>query len=299
MTTDVAQTLRDGPWEHRFVAANGARFHVAEAGTGPLVLLLHGFPQFWWAWRDVLPVLASAGFRAVALDLRGYAASDKPPRGYDTATTSADVAGVVRALGERRAVVVGHDWGAWVAWSLPGYAPRLTRAVAALALPHPLDLRAAARAAHPPGLVRQFHAQRPPELHERRLRGPRGVADLLAAGGGPGPDEDAVAVYRAAMAVPFAAHTSVEYHRWAVRSLPRQDGRRFVSAVSGALTTPVLTLAGADDALVPGTLVTGSHRRVRGRVTHHVVEGAGHYLLDEEPAAVAGRLVAWLRALPD
>ena len=90
-----------GPWQHRHVAANGARFHVAEAGPadGPLVLLLHGFPEFWWAWRDQLPALAAAGYRAVAMDLRGYGGSDKTPDGYDPVTLAQDVSGVVKALG--------------------------------------------------------------------------------------------------------------------------------------------------------------------------------------------------------
>src|SRR5919108_367212 len=72
-----------GPWAHRSVSANGTRFHAAEAGDGPLVLLLHGFPEFWWTWRHQLAVLPGAGYRAVAVDLRGYGGSDKPPRGYD------------------------------------------------------------------------------------------------------------------------------------------------------------------------------------------------------------------------
>ena len=75
MPPDVSMALLDGPWEHRFVAANGARFHVAEQGEGPMVLLLHGFPQFWWAWRHQMQALADAGFRACAMDLRGYGAS--------------------------------------------------------------------------------------------------------------------------------------------------------------------------------------------------------------------------------
>ncbi len=73
----------DGPWTHRTIAARGARFHIAEAGDGPLVLLLHGFPQFWWTWRHQLPALADAGYRAVAMDLRGFGGSDHTPRGYD------------------------------------------------------------------------------------------------------------------------------------------------------------------------------------------------------------------------
>ena len=95
----------DGPWSHRPVTANGTRFHIAEAGEGPLVLLLHGFPQFWWTWRAQLTSLPGAGYRVVAADLRGYGGSDKPPRGYDLITAASDAAGMVRALGEANAVV--------------------------------------------------------------------------------------------------------------------------------------------------------------------------------------------------
>src|SRR4029077_10379578 len=75
-----------GPWHHRSVSANGTRFHAAEAGDGPLVLLLHGFPEFWWTWRHQLAVLPEAGFRAVAVDLRGYGGRGKPARGCDLVT---------------------------------------------------------------------------------------------------------------------------------------------------------------------------------------------------------------------
>src|ERR1700761_6721093 len=92
-----------GPWAHRAVSANGTRFHAAEAGDGPLVLLLHGFPEFWWTWRPQLPPLPDARLRAVAVDLRGYGGSDKPPRGYDLVTASADAAGLVRGPGEGHA----------------------------------------------------------------------------------------------------------------------------------------------------------------------------------------------------
>ena len=100
--TSVARL--EGPWTHRDVAANGARFHIAEMGDGPLVLLLHGFPQFWWTWRQQLTALADAGFRAVAMDLRGVGGSDRTPRGYDPANLALDVTGVIRST-----FVVGPD----------------------------------------------------------------------------------------------------------------------------------------------------------------------------------------------
>src|SRR5689334_11017499 len=111
---DESRVLVDGPWTHRFVGANGSRFHIVEAGTGPMVLFLHGFPEFWWAWHELLPEVAGAGFRAVAVDLRGYGASDKPPRGYDGYTLAADIAGLIRALGERSATLVGTGVGGMI-----------------------------------------------------------------------------------------------------------------------------------------------------------------------------------------
>ena len=129
MTAAVDDTcvLIDGPWTHRFVSANGSRFHVVEAGAGPLVMFLHGFPEFWYAWHKVLPVVAEAGYRAVAVDLRGYGASDKPPRGYDGYTMAADATGLIRALGERSAVLVGSGYGGMMAWTAAAFHPRMVR----------------------------------------------------------------------------------------------------------------------------------------------------------------------------
>ena len=131
-----------GPWNHRSISANGTRFHAAEAGDGPLVLLLHGFPEFWWTWRHQLAVLPEAGFRAVAVDLRGYGGSDKPPRGYDLITAAADAAGLVRALGEANAIVIGHGLGGLAAWTLAAYYPKVVRRLAVISMAHPLRMRA-------------------------------------------------------------------------------------------------------------------------------------------------------------
>src|SRR5690242_15795799 len=106
----------DGPWRHRSVSAGGTRFHVAEVGEGPPGGMRRGFPRFWRSWRRRVVSLAGAGFRAAAVDLRGYGGSDKPPRGYDLITLARDAAGLVRALGAASATVVGHDWGGLLAW---------------------------------------------------------------------------------------------------------------------------------------------------------------------------------------
>ncbi len=139
-----------GPWTHRDVSANGARFHVVDIGDGPAVLLLHGFPTFWWTWRKQLTALADAGYRAIAMDLRGYGGSDHPPEGYDPRTLAADVAGVVRSLGESEAVIVGQGWGGLAAWSTAVLEPETVRAIVPVSMPHPRQLRRAITRDHRP-----------------------------------------------------------------------------------------------------------------------------------------------------
>lgn len=123
---------------HRTVTANGIAMHVAEQGTGPLVVLLHGFPEGWYSWRHQLPALAAAGVHAVAPDQRGYGRTDRPHpvEAYDILTLTADVVGLVEALGEKQAVVVGHDWGAPVAWHCGLLRPDVFRAVGLLSVPY-------------------------------------------------------------------------------------------------------------------------------------------------------------------
>lgn len=132
-----------GPWTHRDVSANGARFHIAELGQGPLVLLLHGFPEFWWAWRHQMTALAESGYRAVAMDLRGIGGSDRTPRGYDPTSLASDVATMIRSLGEPDAALVGHDWGGYLAWTTAVLRPTLVRRLAVSSMPHPREFRAA------------------------------------------------------------------------------------------------------------------------------------------------------------
>jgi pimeloyl-ACP methyl ester carboxylesterase len=298
VTADAAEVLIEGPWRHRFVAANGGRFHVAEAGDGPLVLLLHGFPQFWWAWREQLPALAAAGYHAVAMDLRGYGGSDKPPRGYDTPTLTADVAGVVRALGAGRAVVVGHDWGAWIAWSMPALQPRVTEAVGVLSMGHPLTMRhsvAGGRQLRATGRLLKFQL---PITPERSLAQGSGVVDVLTAWSAPGAIAgETVHRYQRAMQLPFVAHTSMEYYRWVVRSVLRRDGRRFAAAVRRPLDVPVLQLHGGLDPWVLPETAAASRRWVTGPMTYRVLPEAGHFLPDEAPAEVSAALLGWLATL--
>jgi pimeloyl-ACP methyl ester carboxylesterase len=127
----------DERFESKVLTANGQRVHIVCAGRGPLVLLLHGFPESWYSWRHQLGALADAGYRAVALDMRGYGRSSKPVSVHEYRITElvADVVGVVHALGEGTAIVVGHDWGAPVAWTAAWTRPEVFLAVAALSIP--------------------------------------------------------------------------------------------------------------------------------------------------------------------
>jgi len=123
---------------HRFVDTNGIRMHIAEAGTGPLVLLCHGFPESWYSWRHQLHALAEAGYHVVAPDMRGYGQTDRPAAidQYTLFHLAGDMVGLLDALGEQTAVIVGHDWGAPVAWTAALLRPDRFRAVAGLSVPY-------------------------------------------------------------------------------------------------------------------------------------------------------------------
>ena len=137
MTDVSAQSAANQP-TMRFIEANGIRLRIAEMGSGPLVILVHGWPESWYSWRHQLPALAAAGFRAVAPDMRGYGKSDKPQpvESYDIQHVTADIVGIVDALGEKTAMLVGHDWGAIVVWNSKLLHPDRFTAVVAMSVPY-------------------------------------------------------------------------------------------------------------------------------------------------------------------
>ena len=299
MPPEESVVLVDGPWDHREVNAGGLRFHVAEAGPqdGPLVLLLHGFPEFWWSWRHQLGALGAAGFHAVAPDLRGYGASDKPPRGYDAYTLSADVAGLVRALGAHDAHLVGHDWGGVLGWTTATLHPGAVRSLAVLSVPHPLRMGGALRSRAQARASSYIAGFQLPRVPERRLREGALVGELLHRWGGPGfPDAETEARCREALAIPAAAHCALEYYRWAVRSQARPEGRRFREVMARGVSTPVLHLHGALDACVLPASVAGSSAWAHGPYALRVLAGVGHFPHEEVPQTVTAALLAHARA---
>jgi pimeloyl-ACP methyl ester carboxylesterase len=263
------------------------------------VLLLHGFPEFWWTWREQLPALRRAGYRAVAMDLRGYGGSDKPPRGYDLLTAASDAAGLVRSLGEANAVIVGHDWGGLIGWTMAVYHPKVVRRLVAVSVPHPLRLHTAVLS-DPLGQGRHsgyaFGFQIP-MLPERQLVARHGqrVGQLLNWWSGPGwPDLATERTYRNAMCLPSVAHSALEYYRWLARSRVRPDGWRYSRNMRAPIQAPTLHLHGSLDSCVLPAAARGSGRYVEAPYRWRLIEGAGHFPHEERPERFNTELCSWL-----
>lgn len=306
---DPSVTRIDGPWRHRDVHANGIRFHVVDAQSGadaarapdrPLVILLHGFGSFWWSWRHQLEQLTGA--RVVAVDLRGYGGTDKPPRGYDGWTLAGDVAGLVRALGHKTATLVGHADGGLVCWATSVLHPRAVHAIALISSPHPLALRTSALTRRDqgrallPSLLR-FQLPMWPEHVLTRNDG-EALERLVRARAGARWQacedfSDSIKHMRQAIQIPSAAHSALEYQRWAVRSQLRSEGRRFMKSMKRPINVPVLHIRGDADPYVLADPVYRTQRFApHGRYVS--LTGAGHFGHEEAPDEVNEQLSRFL-----
>ena len=288
---------------HRSVSANGIRFHLAEAGTGPLVLMLHGFGGLWVNWRHQLTGLAAAGFHAVAADLRGSGDSDKPPRGYDAFTLSADVAGLVRALGERDATLVGQGYGGVLAFNAAVLYPGQISAVVAISAPHPARMARLRRPVRtdPYGRLLTFAAL--PISPDRRLAASGGalLERIVRSHAGPAWAASAdfaetMTAMRKSIVAPGAAHGAVEPLRWVARSPWRSDGHRHREALQQPLTAAVLQLVGEGDRFTPVGALRGTEELCAGPYSLEVIPGVGHYPAEEAPDAVNRAIIEFLRA---
>ena len=292
---DPGCVLVEGPWRHRDVTASGLKFHVAEHGPvgAPLVLLLHGFPEFWWSWRHQLVALGEAGYHAVAVDLRGYGATDKPPRGYDLVTLAGDVAALIRSLGAHDAHVVGHDWGAALGWTTATLHPSVVRRLTAVSVPHPLRFRQALlHDGHQRRLSAYMGLFQVPRVPERRLEQGDLVEELLSRWGGPGfPDAETATRCREAMTITAAAHSAMEYYRWAFRSRFRPSGHRFLKALAAGVPVPTQYLHGAQDGCISVASARGCEPWVRGPYAFHELPDVGHFPHQESPDAVTSLLL--------
>ncbi len=295
-----------GPWKHLDVSANGIRFHAVEAGAGPLILLLHGFGQFWWSWRNQLEGLPLEGFRVVAIDLRGYGDSDKPPLGYDAFTQAGDISGLIRALGEREAVLVGNGFGGMCAFNAAAIRPAQVRGVVAIAAAHPLSLAKMRRSAVTGGYRQLLRFSLWPWWPERRLAAGGGarLERMLRRDAGPAwvASVDFAAVInkmRQAIGIPGAAHAAVEHLRWVARSPWRSDGLRHREAlIRQPVAQPVLHIGGQGDPLIPVGLLAEAAPLCKGEYTQHLLLGIGHYPAEEAPDRVTSLIANFVRQLP-
>ncbi len=272
---------------HRWVEARGLRFHVAEAGEGDdVVLCLHGWPQHWYEWRHLLPALAAAGYRALAIDLRGFGWSDAPPEGYEKENLASDVLAVLDALGLERVKLVGHDWGGWIGFLLCLREPRRFERYLSLNILTPwVSRRAMARE------LWRFSYQlvvAAPFLGYRLHRGgafvPRvlvGASTVRSAW-----DEETLRAFADNLAEPDRARACVQMYRvFQLHESPAILGGRYGGQ---RLTVPTHHLHGTDDAALRPHMLAG-YQRHADDMRVELVEGCGHFIADEMPDLVARR----------
>ena len=282
------------------LTANGIAFHALADGPsdGPLVLCLHGFPELGRSWRHQLPALAAAGYRAVAPDLRGYGGTELQGP-YDLRTLVGDVEGLVESLGSQRAIVVGHDWGGVVAWSVAALRPSLVEKLVVLNCPPPYDL-ARAMLRSPAQLRRSWYILffQLPRLPERRMA--ENCAEVVAralVGGSHRRDAwsaDELAAYRVAFARPGRAKAAIDWYRASFRRSLRPGRRRGLPPVQA----PTLVLWGAEDRFLGRGLADPDRLRrslVDGNEpTVVLIDDAGHFVQNEAPDRVNEELLRWL-----
>lgn len=311
---------------HRLVRVPGGRIHVVEQGTGPLVLLVHGFPETWYSWRHQLPALAAAGFRAVAIDVRGYGRSSKPAAvaEYGMLAHVADNVGVVHALGEETAIVVGHDWGSPIAANSALLRPDVFTAVALLSVPYaprgerrPTELYASIDPAREfyinyiqePG---RAEAEIEPDVRQWLLGmyaalsgdtmhlNTRPDVTLLSPGGlmsegfpdvrphwlsGHDLDVYAESFERSGMTGALNRYRNVDRDWSDLAAWHRAPIRQRSLFIGGALDPTLTRMTRAIEAH-PATLP--------GLVSSHVLDGCGHWVQQERASAVNDLLIDWL-----
>jgi len=266
-----------------FADSDGVKIHYVTKGQGPLVVMIHGFPDFWYTWRFQIPEL-SKHFQVVAIDQRGYNKSDQPEgvENYHMQKLAADVVAVIKHFKREKAVVVGHDWGGMVAWSVAMYHPEVVDRLIICNLPHPKGL--ARELANNP--QQQFNSQ-----YARNLQKPDAAAQLTPEGlaGFLKGDDDAKQKYIEAFKR-SSMEGMLNYYKANYPKPPYKDDTEFPP-----VKCSVLMFHGLKDwALLPGAL-NDTWQWVEKDLTLVTVPGAGHWVHHDAADFVTKKMLAWLR----
>lgn len=277
---DELGELREG-----YASVGDQRLHYVEAGDGPLIVLLHGFPEFWYGWRQQIKPLAAAGFRVVAPDLRGYNLSSKPDdvAAYDMDNLTADIRGLIYQCGAESALLVGHDWGGSVAWATAIQHPEVVERLAILNAAHPRKLL---QGLHHPGQLRKswyFFFFDLPELPESVVKADnwrffRHFLRDARPGAFTPQDMDR---YIEAWSQPAAASGMINYYRNSVRQSPKRT-----EAQLRPIHARTLVIWGEDDRYLGSELAEPDHDDVPNLDHVERVSGASHWVHHDEPERV-------------
>lgn len=268
----------------RFVTANGLEFAYLEEGTGPLVLLLHGFPDTAYSWDDVRPRIAAKGFRAVSPFLRGYHPSAIPARDTDQETLESDPVALIEALGARDAVVVGHDWGASAAYGAAALRPDLVSKLITIGIPHPATIKPSPKKLWG---ARHFAAYKLPGAPQRFARDNFAALPAIYRRWSPtwNPDPSEFDAVRASFSNPASLNAAFGYYR---TLSPKPS-----ASLRARIAVPTVVFAGLDDPIV----TPADYRAARKMFTReYIVEEmpGGHFMHREHPDVFAERLLSHL-----
>jgi len=327
---EVSRTKADQP-TMRLVQTNGIKMRIAEMGSGPLVVLLHGWPESWYSWRHQLPALANAGFRGVAPDMRGFGKTDAPmaAEDYDIQKLTADVTGLLDALGEKNAVIVGHDWGSFVAWHCLLLHPDRFRGLVAMSVPYrgrsaesPIEIM---RKTYGDNFFYMLYFQEPGAAEKEFDADPRGILSRLYVS--PDSPREAPTVTdpkRAAggmiarLGAPKGAQSwlteaDLDYYVSEFREAGFRGGINYYRNIhrnwqmtaqlaNAQITLPVLFVAGEKDLVLRGAtaeqLTATMGRFVVDLRGVKLYPGVGHWVQQEIPDEVNKVVIEFLKSLP-
>jgi pimeloyl-ACP methyl ester carboxylesterase len=285
-------------WKHDFVKADGIRMHYVTRGEGKLLLLLHGFPDFWYVWRFQIPELAKH-FRVVAPDLRGYNETDKP-KGVDKYRLNllaGDILGLIHALGEKRAIIVGHDWGGAVAWSFAAFNPEATEKLVILNAPHPnaytMRARSSMRQLQKSWYVFFFQTPDVPEevLSRNDYFFLKNMLQLSLVKTDAITDED-LKVYVEAWSKPEALTAALNYYRANMNPAIMFSERTIVFP---KIKSPTLVIWGEKDVALSKDLIANMDEFVDAPYSVKYLPNCGHWAQLEEPELVNKHILEFLK----